>query len=171
MVKHVDSNGNISLRYTQLEVQMPDLSSMEGDIQNIYSEINSFYDDINYLSSSIDDLSTHLSGDYWEQGGDETVCYGYAIGDQFGCQVIDLEDRELVGSWHANHMSIDELYMGCTYFLASGGGYVDGGLRVGCSFEVGNSYLQESSLLVGCSITIGGTTINEAQLSALLALI
>ena len=81
LVKHVDSNGNISLRYTQLEVQMPDIDSIEGDITNIYGEINNFYEEIQYLSGCIDDLSGHLSGDYWESGGDSGTFYGSNIAD------------------------------------------------------------------------------------------
>lgn len=169
LVKHVDSNGNISLRYTQLEVQMPDIVSIENDITSIYSEINSFNSDIQYLSGSIDELSGHLSSEYWEQGGDSSTCYGSDIGDSINDKVIDLDNKTLVGCWNcgaglsvADSVLADNgFYTGCSNY-GSVYAYVDGAIRAGCSFEVGNSYLQESSLLVGCEITIGNTTINEA---------
>ena len=60
LVKHVDSNGNISLRYTQLEVEMPDI-----DVSGIQQDITNVYDEINYLSGRIEDLSGSLSSGFW----------------------------------------------------------------------------------------------------------
>ena len=123
-------------------------------------------------------MSAQLSGGYWESGGNGCTCYGSDIGDSNQNKVIDLDNKTLVGCWNcdtglsvADSVIADNgFYTGCSNYGPIGA-YVDGAIRAGCSFEVGNSYLQESSLLVGCEITIGNTTINEAQLSALLQLI
>lgn len=39
------------------------------------------------------------TGNWWEQDGDETTCYGTAIGDGNKAKVIDLDAKELTGDW------------------------------------------------------------------------
>lgn len=141
LVKHVDSDGNISLRYTQLEVEMPDIDSIEGDIQDIYNDINNFYDEINYLSGCIDDLSGHLSGDYWESGGDSGTCYGKNIADSNQIIAIELDDHILTNDWDCDGT-----------FYAD---YFD----VGCSISLGNTVIGHNNIhLDGTLGFVGGCT-------------
>ena len=198
LVKHVDSSGNITLRYTQLEVEMPDLDSIEGDITNIYGEINNFYDEIQYLSACIDELSGHLSGDYWEQGGDSSTCYGSSIGNSNQITVIDLDGQGLEGNWYCNNGTFYSGYFdvgcsislgnttightnihldgqlgfvgGCDY-LENGAFYTEGTVTAGCGFYTGCAYFDPNTVKVGCGIIIGCTSLSESQLSALLALL
>ncbi len=43
---------------------------------------------------------------WWEQGGDETTCYGDAIGDSTKDKVIDLDERALVADWEVGSFTI-----------------------------------------------------------------
>ena len=163
LVKHVDSDGNISLRYTQLQVQMPniDLTSLEGDINSIYGEINDIHIDISYLSGCIDILSGELSVSGWESGGDSSTCYGSNIGNNKGNVVIDLDETTLSGSWKTT----DDFTTGCNHHVGSNlsvdyDGYVGGCLNVGgyvyagCGFCTGNAYFTRIGAYVEGPITI-----------------
>lgn len=141
-------------------------------------------------------MSGHLSGGYWESGGDSGTCYGSNIADSNQIIVIDLDNQILEGCWNCNgtfyadyfdvgcqislgnttighnNIHVDgqiDFVGGCTY-LTDGYFYVDGTVYAGCGFYTGCAYLDPSTLQVGCSISIGCTSINESQLSALLQL-
>ena len=129
LVKHVDSNGDSYLKYTQLAVEMPDIDSIEGDITNIYGDITNVYEEIQYLSGCIDDLSGQLSGNYWESGGDSSTCYGSDIGNSNGDVAINLDSQTLVANntyWNfyamqGDYMNVyDTLWVGNSYFKDSG---------------------------------------------------
>lgn len=198
LVKHVDSNGNISLRYTQLQVQMPDIESLEKDINGIYNDINQINVDIQYLSGYIDILSGELSATGWESGGDSSTCYGSNIGNNNGNIVIDLDETTLSGSWKTTQdfttggnlsvgtdLSVGNWgyfggysYAGCgfctgTAYFTRVGAYLEGPVTIAndFAFNVGCAYLNQGTLQVGCNIRIGNTTLTESQLSALLTLI
>lgn len=46
------------------------------------------------IYNAIDDLS-----DVWIKGGTYEENYGASIGDEFGCEAINLNDRVLIGVW------------------------------------------------------------------------
>lgn len=128
LVKHVDSNGNQELQYKLLEVTMPNITDYGSDISDIYNHINNYYYEIQYLSSCIDDLSGHLSGDYWESGGDSGTCYGSSIADRNQIIAIDLDNHILEDDWD------------CTgTFYAD---YFD----VGCSISLGNTTIGHNNI-------------------------
>ena len=141
-------------------------------------------------------MSGHLSGGYWESGGDSGTCYGSNIADSNQIIVIDLDNQTLEGCWNCtgtfysgyfdvgcsislgnttighNNIHLDgqiNFVGGCDY-LANGSFYTDGTMTAGCGFYTGCAYLNPSTLQVGCSISIGCTSIDESQLSALLQL-
>ena len=167
LVKHVDSDGNISLRYSQLQVQMPniDLTGLEGDINSIYGEINNIQLDISYLSGCIDILSGELSSTGWESGGDSTTCYGSNIGDRDGDVVIDLDKTTLSGIWkttgdfttEGNHrvsanLSVD--YDGYVGGCLNVGGYV----YAGCGFCTGTASFTRVGAYLDGPVTIGNNS-------------
>lgn len=156
LVKHVDINGNHTLQYKQLEVEMPDISGIESDITDIYNDINNFYDEIYYLSGCIDDLSGHLSGNYWESGGDAYTCFGSNIGDSSGRVVIDLDNCSLEGCfWYAHNFEATGIIQADMGFLAGAGtGYYFSG---GCSYISNNYAFIDGTVDIGCQINIGCT--------------
>ena len=101
-------------------------------------------------------MSGHLSGDYWESGGDSSTCYGSEIGDSNGTVVIDLDNCELEGCyWYAPNF---ETYGVCQsdggFYAANGSGYYFSG---GCSY-INNSYAYiDGTVNVGCYLNIGCT--------------
>lgn len=98
LVKHQTTGGDWILEYKQLVVDMPDINidGLTSDVNQIYSDLTVINGEIDYLSGVI---SAGLSGNYWESGGDNTTCYGSAIGDSSGSEVVGLDDKELRGSW------------------------------------------------------------------------
>lgn len=167
LVKHVDSDGNISLRYTQLQVQMPNIAGLEGDITSIYNEINDIHIDIQYLSGCIDILSGELSVEGWESGGDSSTCYGSNIGNNKGNVVIDLDETTLSGSWKTS----EDFTTGGNHHVGANlsvdyDGYVGGCLHVGgyvyagCGFCTGNAYFTRIGAYVEGPVTITNGSFN-----------
>ena len=81
LVKHLDSQGNQELQYKQLAVTMPDLSGLGDGLSALSTIIYEHSVEITTISAEVIELSGKLSADYWEQGGDNTTCYGSSIGD------------------------------------------------------------------------------------------
>lgn len=120
-----------------------------------------------------------LTGDYWEQGGDSSTCYGSQIGDSGKTPVIDLDARELAGSWTANTLEIDNYFKvagtvdfypnGCAYFTATP--YFQNGLETpGCVHASGvraDGGVYGASVSItstGGALQIGSTSLNEQEL-------
>lgn len=170
LVKHVHANGDQSLQYKLLEVTMPDITDYGSDISDIYNHINNYYYEIQYLSSCIDDLSGHLSGDYWECGGDNTTCYGSSIGNSNQITVIDLDNQELEGNWDCNGTFYADYFdVGCAIHLGCTSiGHniimLDGSLQFtsGCSYFGSNLLHVDGTIEAGCVFQIGCTTIYDS---------
>lgn len=156
--KVVDSHGCAELKwldvssYFTYELEYPDYTG--------YSELSQWYHD--YLDESddvpsgmtypiiipdpnnpgawtwidLDDLS------YWKCGGDETECYGRAIGDSNNAKTIDLDNKSLVGAWSCG-----------SDFSASGDLTTTGNLYVGG----GNIYIG-NDVYAPTQISVGGQT-------------
>ena len=58
------------------------------------------------LRTIIQRLKQWLAGFYWEQGGDETTCYGSGIGDPAKNRVINLQNRTLENAWNVDALNI-----------------------------------------------------------------
>lgn len=85
-----------------------------------------------------------LDGNWWKLGGDETECYGSAIGDPNQSQAINLSGRRLVGSgWGSDA----DFYVGGDLYC-SGGVYVDASHYI---HVAGDAYAPTQ-------ITVGGQT-------------
>lgn len=192
LVKHVDSTGNQELQYKLLQVTMPDIQDYGQDINDIYNYINDYGDEIVYLSGCIDDLSGHLSGDYWESGGDSSTCYGSDIGNSSGNSVIDLDGQSFAGNWYSSGTfeaselmsnngvySVDGYYFtgGCSYILDNYALFasdveVGGTLTVGCQIVVGCSWINSGGAYVdgtitanlGCQFQVGCSYLSDGTL-------
>lgn len=71
--------------------------------------------------------------DFWKLGGDETTCYGGAIGDSSKGKVIDLDYRQLTGGdWEV-----------------TGNAVVDGGLGVTGQLSIGADVYAPTNITVG----------------------
>lgn len=69
---------------------------------------------VNYFPVSEISSSGGVSGDYWESGGDLSTCYGESIGNSSKAKVVDLDSRQLEGTWttHGNHSVTSNLSVG-----------------------------------------------------------
>lgn len=133
------------LKYADICLIMPKVTASDLD-DDVIPEISGVIGpEISGLISA--ELSA-LDDKYWIKGEDESENYGSAIGDSGGNKVIDLDNKELVGTWSTpNDFTCNAVI--CDQVLAGG----------------------QLTLLQGGVLQIGNTTLNESQLQQLLALL
>lgn len=177
-IKYVSLNENKETEIAELKIRLPDLSTgtitnniteictsisvISGDLENNTQAIEELYGQVDELSTKVDELSGGLSGDYWKLGGSYSNCRGSSIGDSSSQEVINLDNHELIGTWHVAQVEAAQSLTAST--VIANDIITSGGIMVGTT-------VQATEMTCGNQLRIGSTTINEEQLQKLLALI
>ena len=177
-IKYVSLNENKETEIAELKIRLPDLSTgtitnniteictsisvISGDLENNTQAIEELYGQVDELSTKVDELSGGLSGDYWKLGGSYSNCRGSSIGDSSSQEAINLDNHELIGTWHVAQVEVAQSLTAST--VIANDIITSGGIMVGAT-------VQAAEMTCGNQLRIGSTTINEEQLQKLLALI
>ena len=177
-IKYVSLNDNKETEIAELKIRLPDLSTgtitnniteictsisvISGDLENNTQAIEELYGQVDELSTKVDGLSGGLSGEYWKLGGSYSNCRGSSIGDSSQTEVINLDNKQLIGQWQATQLDVNQSLNAST--VIANDVITSGGIMVGTT-------VQAAEMTCGNQLRIGSTTINEEQLTKLLALI
>ena len=177
-IKYVSLNENKETEIAELKIRLPDLSTgtitnniteictsisvISGDLENNTQAIEELYGQVDELSTKVDGLSGGLSGEYWKLGGSYSNCRGSSIGDSSSQEVINLDNHELIGTWHVAQVEVNQSLTAST--VIANDIITSGGITAGTT-------VQAAEMTCGNQLRIGSTTINEEQLQKLLALI
>ena len=83
--------------------------------------IAQYYSGAAVVNPIVEQLQSEFDAMYWPMGGGAAACYGSAIGDSTAAKVIDLDGKQLEGSWSINTGSLE-----CSSVIVGGDTVVTG---------------------------------------------